>query len=136
MTDTRARRRRSERGNTTAQAVLVFPALLFTVMLIVQFALYLHAQSIAEAAAQDGAAAARRADGSAASGRAAVNTSLGAMGPRMLTGRTVSVDRSPTVARVSVDGRVLALVPGLALTVHETAEGPVERFVPLAQGVR
>lgn len=102
-------------------------------MLIVQFALYLHAQSIAEAAAQDGAAAARRADGSAASSRAAVNTSLGAMGPRMLTGRSVSVDRSATVARVSVDGQVLALVPGIRLTVHETAEGPVERFVPLAQ---
>ena len=99
-------------------------------MLIVQFALYLHAQSIAEAAAQDGAAAARRADGSAASGRAAVNQSLGAMGPRMLTGRSVSVDRSATVARVSVDGQVPALVPGIRLIVHETAEGPVERFVP------
>ena len=115
------------------QAVLVFPALLFTVMLIVQFALYLHAQSIAEAAAQDGAAAARRADGSAGSGHAAVTRSLGAMGPRMLTGRSVSVARSATVARVSVDGQVLALVPGIRLTVHETAEGPVERFVPLAQ---
>lgn len=102
-------------------------------MLIVQFALYLHAQSIAEAAAQDGAAAARRADGSAASGRAAVNQSLGAMGPGMLTGRSVSVARSATVARVSVDGQVLALVPGIRLTVHETAEGPVERFVSLAQ---
>ena len=117
------------------QAVLVFPALLFTVMLIVQFALYLHAQSIAEAAAQDGAAAARRADGSAGGGRAAVNRSLGAMGERMLSGQRVSVDRSATVARVSVDGRVLALVPGISLTVHETAEGPVERFVPLSDEV-
>ncbi len=110
----------------------MFPALLFTVMLIVQFALFLHARSIAEAAAQDGAAVARRADGNAASGRAAVNRSLAAMGPRMLTGRSVSVDRTATVARVSVTGRVLALVPGLSLTVHETAEGPVERFVPLS----
>lgn len=112
------------------QAVLVFPALLFTVMLIIQFALYLHAQSIAEAAAQDGAAAARRADGSVGSGHAAVNRSLAAMGPRMLTEQSVTVDRSATVARVSVNGRVLALVPGVSLTVQETAEGPVERFVP------
>ena len=113
-------------------AVLVFPALLVTVMLIVQFALYLHAQSIAEAAAQDGAAAARRADGSVSSGRAAVHRSLGATGPRMLSGRSVSVARTATVARVSVTGRVLALVPGISLRVHETAEGPVERFVPLS----
>ena len=62
------------------QAVLVFPALLFTVMLIIQFALYLHAQSLAEAAAQDGAAAARRADGSVSSGRAAVNQALASTG--------------------------------------------------------
>jgi Flp pilus assembly protein TadG len=115
------------------QAVLIFPALSFAVMLIIQFALYLHAQSIAEAAAQDGAAAARRADGSASSGRAAVNRTLDTMGPRMLTGRSVSVNRSGTVARVSVDGRVLGLVPGIRFSVHETAEGPVERFVPLAE---
>ena len=115
------------------QAVLVFPALLFAVMLIIQFALYLHAQSVAEAAAQDGAAAARRADGSVSGGRAAVARSLGSLGPRMLSGRSVSVSRSVTVARVSVTGRVLAVVPGISLTVHETAAGPVERFVPLGQ---
>ena len=115
------------------QAVLVFPALLFTVMLIIQTALYLHAQSVAEAAAQDGAAAARRADGSVSSGRAAVDQSLGRLGPRMLTGQSVSVDRSATVARVSVTGRVIALVPGLSLNIHETAEGPVERFVDLGE---
>lgn len=114
------------------QAVLVFPALLFTVMLIIQFALYLHAQSVAEAAAQDGAAAARRADGSESSGRAAADRSLSSLGPRMLSGQNVSVNRSATVARVSVTGRVLSLVPGISLTVHETAEGPVERFVPLS----
>ena len=114
------------------QAVLVFPALLLTVMLVVQFALYLHAQSVAEAAAQDGSAAARRADGSVSSGRVAVTRSLATLGPRMLAGRTVSVSRSATVVRVSVTGRVLAVVPGLSLHVHETAEGPVERFVPLS----
>ncbi len=124
------RLRRTERGAASAQAVLVFPALLFVIMLIVQFALWAHAGSVAEAAAQDGAAIARRADGTTARAEAAANESLNSLGPRMLTTRRVDSSRSATEARVTVSGTVISLVPGVRLRVHETAAGPVERFVP------
>lgn len=124
---------RGEEGSSTVQAVLIFPALLFALMLVIQFALWAHATSVAEAAAQDAAAVARRADGSRAGGAAAANKALATLGPKMLTSRTVSVNRSATTASVTVTGRVVSLVPGVTLRVQETAEGPVERFVPLEQ---
>lgn len=113
--------------------MLIFPALLFALMLIIQFALWAHATSVAEAAAQDAAAVARRADGSQAGGAAAANKALATLGPKMLTSRSVNVTRSATTASVTVTGQVVSLVPGVTLRVRETAEGPVERFVPLEQ---
>ena len=50
---------------------------------------------------------------------------------KMLTSRSVSVERSVTTASVTITGRVLSLVPGISLQVRETAQGPVERFVSL-----
>lgn len=122
-------RRRDERG-ATAQAVVVFPALLFVIMLIIQFALWAHAVSVAEAAAQDGAAVARRVDGTKTGAEAAANQSLASLGPQMLTTQNVVATRSATEASVTVTGKVISLVPGISLKVHETASGPVERFVP------
>lgn len=113
---------------------MVFPALLFVIMLIIQFALYAHAVSVAEAAAQDGAAVARRADGSKAGAESAANHSLDSLGPRMLTTRNVVANRTATEASVTVTGKVISLVPGVSLTIRETASGPVERFIdPVSQ---
>ena len=56
-----------ERGAASlAEVVLVAPALLFALMLIVQFGLLFHARNVAEQAAQEGAAAGRRFDGTEA----------------------------------------------------------------------
>ncbi len=126
----RGGRGRDEVGAASAVAVLVFPALLLAIMLIVQFSLYLHAASVAEAAAQDAAAAARQAHGSEVAARAAAGQALGTLGPRMLSGTNVVVQRGPATARVVVTGQVASLVPGLSLRVRESAEGPVERYVP------
>ncbi len=121
---------RDGRGSATAQTVLVFPALLFVILLIIQFALYAHAVSVAEAAAQDGAAIARRADGTKAGAEAAANQSLASLGPRMLDTKNVVANRTATQASVTVTGTVISIVPGVNLTIRETASGPVERFVP------
>jgi Flp pilus assembly protein TadG len=126
-------RTRDEAGTTAAQGVLIFPALLLIIMLVFQFALYFHARAVVEAAAQDGAAAMRRADGTTAGGREAADATLASLSPDLLNNRTVVVDRTATTATVSVSGRVVALVPGFKLFVNETAAGPVERYVPLPQ---
>jgi Flp pilus assembly protein TadG len=123
-------RARDERGSTIAETVIVAPAVFLLIMTVVQVALVAHARNVAEAAAQDGVATARRFDGSASDGSATATAALGALGPRMLTDRRVSVDRSPTTAAVTITGRVISLTPGLDLTITATASGPVERYVP------
>lgn len=123
--------RRDERGSMSlAQVVITAPALLFLLMLIVQFGLMFHARNVAEQAAQEGAAAARRFDGTAEQGRVDALQLLAAVGDGTLMGRDVQVRRTSTTATVTVTGTVVAVVPGLALTVTESASGPVETYVP------
>jgi hypothetical protein len=110
--------------------VIVAPAVFLLIMTVVQVALIAHARNVAEAAAQEGVAAARRFDGTATDGSATATAALGALGPRMLTDRRVSVGRSSTAAEVTITGRVISLAPGLGLTITATASGPVERYVP------
>ena len=127
---TSSNERRDERGSMSlAQVVITAPALLFLLMLIVQFGLMFHARSVAEQAAQEGVAAARRFDGTAEQGRADALQLLAAVGDGTLKRRDVQVRRTSTTATVTVTGTVVAVVPGLALTVTESASGPVETYV-------
>ena len=122
---------RSERGaSSVAEMVLVAPALLFALMLIVQFGLMFHARNVAENAAQEGAAAARSFDGTDVAAKDTTNQYLQALGTQTLKDRSVTVDRSPETATVTVTGTVISVVPGLHLHVEESASGPVERYVP------
>lgn len=103
---------------------------MFIVMLIVQFALFAHAQSLVEASAEEGAAVARRSDGTEAGAQAESMTYLDQLGRKMLTSRSVSATRTAETATVTVSGSVLSVVPGFHLRVKETSSGPVERYVP------
>lgn len=124
-------RHRDERGSTTvAQTVIVAPVLLFILMLIVQFGLMFHARNVAEQAAQEGAAAARRFDGSAAAGNQQARQFLASLGPSTLRNQHVAVTRGPDQATATITGTVISLVPFVHLHVSETAAGPVERYVP------
>jgi Flp pilus assembly protein TadG len=124
-------RGRGEPGNASlAQTVLVAPALLLALLLIVQFGLLFHARSVAENAAQEGAAAGRRFDGTQTGAVERARRFLAELGPRMLTDRTVTAQRTAETATVTVTGTVISLVPGLHLRVSEAASGPVERYVP------
>lgn len=123
--------RRGERGSMSlAQVVITAPALLFLLMLIVQFGLMFHARNVAEQAAQEGVAAARRFDGTAEEGRANALQLLAALGDGTLKDRDVRASRTSGTASVTVTGTVVAVVPGLSLTVTERASGPVETYVP------
>ncbi|MGW9205673.1 TadE/TadG family type IV pilus assembly protein [Embleya sp. NPDC055664] len=112
------------------ELVIVTPALMLVIMLIVQFAIALHAQHVAQAAASRGLAAARADNGTAASGQARATSTLNALGHAVLQNPRVSVTRGPDRVRVVVKGTSAAVVPGLHLGVTGIAEGPVDRFVP------
>lgn len=120
-----------ERGATSViQLVLIAPALLMMMMAIVQFGLLAHARNVAEQAAQEGAASARRFDGTEASAKTDALKYLTLLGSQTLKDRDVVVNRGAQNATVTITGKVLTLVPGLDLHVQESSTGPVERYVP------
>lgn len=121
------RARRSDAGMTTSQVAVLFPALLFGIMLIVQYGLWFHAKQVVETAAAEAVDAAQTPTGTEADGTAAAASLLATSGN--LTGVRVSVDRTPTVVTVQITGDAPQLVPGFRFSVEARAEAPVERFV-------
>jgi Flp pilus assembly protein TadG len=136
----RGRRLRGDEGATT-ELVIAAPAFLFTILLIVQAALYFHAIAVASAAAQDGAREASLAGGTGAgpdlaAGEQVAQDLVDTMAPDLLAGATATgqvVDGGEAV-RMTVQGPVaqVLVIPGLdfSITVNEVAETPVEAFRP------
>ncbi|MFI5590104.1 TadE/TadG family type IV pilus assembly protein [Amycolatopsis sp. NPDC051758] len=119
-----------ERGEVTVELVIATPLLLLALLAIVQFALWSHATHIAQAASTEGLAAARTQDGTAAAGHAAAQRLLDDLAQGPLRSSHVEVTRTATSASVSVQGEVVAVLPGVHLHVHAESAGEVERFVP------
>ncbi len=120
----------------TTQLVLVVPVLLLIALLVVQFALLWHGRHIAQYGAQRALAAARAEDGTAAGGEAQGRQSLAALGSRVVTDASVSVQRGQEVTTVRVQGTVMAVLPIPGLPLHATAvvSGPTERLTDPAGG--
>jgi Flp pilus assembly protein TadG len=116
--------------------VIAVPLLMVIILLIVQFAVWYHAVSVAQATAQEALAAARVQGGSAAAGQQRAAQVLGQVGDAVLVGPQVSVTRTAITATVQVHGTAERVVPlpGLSLPVTVTVTGPVERFVPETAG--
>jgi len=107
------------------------------ILLIVQFAIWAHASSVAQATAEEALAAARVQGGSAAAGQQRAGQVLGQIGSSVLISPHITVTRTAATATVQITGTAEEVlpVPGLSFPVHITVTGPVERFVPAtAQG--
>lgn len=127
----RTRRQRSpEGGSATLEMVLATPLLLLLLLAIVQFALWQHAIHIADAAAQEGARAARLQGGTASAGAARTHQFLAQLSPTLLTHPQIVARRDANTARVQVTGQALMLIPGLHLPVRVASQGEVEAFQP------
>jgi Flp pilus assembly protein TadG len=132
-----ARPWRGDRGAGAAEIVIAVPLLMLLILLIVQFAIWAHASSVAQATAEEALAAARVQGGSAAAGQQRAAQVLGQIGSSVLISPHVSVTRTAGTATVQITGTAEEVlpVPGLTFPVHITVTGPVERFVPAtAQG--
>ena len=121
---------RSQSGAATAELVLATPALLVCLMLVIQFGLWFHGTHVAQAAAQEGARAARVDGGSSGAGTARARSFLASLGREVVGQPQVSAERDAARARVEVRGTAVAVVPGLRLPIRAVSEGPVERFRP------
>jgi Flp pilus assembly protein TadG len=118
----------NEAGSATTELAIVMPALLLLIMLIVQFALWYHAQTVAVAAAQDGVRTARIQGATAADGEKSSRAFLAQAGGRLVEAPAVSANRGPDNVRVEVHATVVSVVPGLHLAIDEEAQAPLEQF--------
>lgn len=112
----------------TLELTLVFPVVLFALAALVQAALWAHANHVVDAAAREGARSARLA-GDPAAGRATAQTLIERHGDGVVVSPAVEAMIDGTVARVSVRGRAIPILPGLPLHLSATSLGEVERFV-------
>jgi Flp pilus assembly protein TadG len=124
------RLRTDQRGAGTAELIIATPLLLLLVLLIAQFALYMHAVHIAQAAASQALSAARISGGSSATGDTEGRRVLTQLGNGPLRGTSVNVQRGAAQVSVTVTGTVTSLIPFATLAVHAEAVGPVEKFTP------
>ena len=122
------RHRHTERGYVTTEVVLLTPVLLFLVMLVVQFGLWLHAQHVAQAAADEGLRDARTVSVPLADAEARASTFLDQTASSVIQDRSLSIERDGDTARVIVIGHAPAVVPGFELGIRAVAAAPVERF--------
>lgn len=122
------RRTRGDEGMTAIQVAILFPAILFWLMLIVQYGLWWHAKQVANAAAAEAVAAAQVPDGTEADGDQAARRFLDQSGN--LTNVTINVDRGTGTVVAEVTGQAPRLVVGFEWSVTARGSAPVERFIP------
>lgn len=120
--------RPTEAGYVTTEVVLLTPVLLFLVLLVVQFGLWLHAQHVAQAAADEGLRDARTASVPLGEAEARAEAFLDQAASSVIEERGVLIERDGETARVVVTGHAPVVVPGFELSVRAVAAAPVERF--------
>lgn len=119
---------RGDSGAATVELVVATPLLLLMLMVIVQFALWSHAEHVAQAAASQALAAARVDGGTTAAGAGQARRLLADLAGGPLENPDVDVARSATAVTVRISGTATAVVPFLKLPVRAEAAGPVEAF--------
>ncbi len=120
----------SERGSASLEIAILGPALLLMIFAVIQAGLWFYARNLALAAAQEGVDAARGYQASSDAGLTRAQAFLQRAAGDSLRDTTISAAGSTsTTVRIEVHGRCLSVLPGLpGLPVHQSAQGPVERF--------
>ncbi|HWL44488.1 MAG TPA: TadE family protein [Ilumatobacter sp.] len=122
---------RGDAGMTTVQLTVLFPVVLFWLMLIVQFGLWWHAKQVANGAAAEAVTAARTPSGTDLAGEQAALGYLAESGN--LSHVEVEVTRDGEVVVAIISGHAPRLVPGFAWSVTAVSQAAVERFVPAGE---
>jgi Flp pilus assembly protein TadG len=110
----------------TAELVVATPLLLLLISLIVQYALFEHAEHVAQSAAEEAVTVTRLQGGTIASGRQQGEAVLNTLDNGLLVNPAISITRTSTEARVEVSGYTEQLVPFLRLSIDTVAVAPVE----------
>jgi Flp pilus assembly protein TadG len=123
-------RLRGDRGAGAAEVVIAVPLLMLLILAIVQFAVWAHASSVAQATAEEALAAARIQGSSTATGQQRAQQVLGQIGGAVLVAPQVSVTRTADSTTVQITATAEQVIPFFHMPVRVTVTGPTERFVP------
>jgi Flp pilus assembly protein TadG len=124
------RARQRESGAATTELVIVMPLLLLLVLASVHVGLWFHANHLVDAAAHEGARAARAMGGTDDDGYQRANQMLRDLGSGSVTDPTVTVTRNAGSVTVSVTGQSPPVIPGLTMAVSASTTSPIETFTP------
>ncbi|WP_169792025.1 TadE/TadG family type IV pilus assembly protein [Jiangella muralis] len=119
--------RTSERGSTTLETVVLWPAVFLLIFGIVHAGLWFHARNVALSAAREGARAASLDDGSGGAARAAAFLASTTDGSVMRVGDISEAANADTVT-VTVTGSSTTLIPGWRVDVSQSATAPIRRW--------
>lgn len=132
----RLRRLRRDHGANPVELAILLPLILLMLITSIQAAVYFLARAVALNAAQVAVTSARTLEGDSAAVAEQKALDFIAATAGWLTPvdgadpAVVVKDEAAGEVTATVTGRALRLVPGLNLTVRQTARGPIERFVP------
>ncbi len=125
-----SRRRMDDGGYSTVEAVILLPLLVLFTLFVIQVAQVWNARNVAEAAARQGALAARGYGATDSDGRRAAQDYLDAINTALLHHAHIDVRRTGEDVSVRVQAQVLAVPAApFMFTVDERSSGPVEHFV-------
>jgi Flp pilus assembly protein TadG len=119
-------RLRDDRGAVAAELVVATPLLLLLIMGVIQFALWEHAEHVAEAVAQQGVAVARLQGETATAGQTESRSVLNQLGTSVLIDAGINATRTAALTTVTVTGHAESVIGLFSLPVKATATGPTE----------
>ena len=117
-----------DRGDATAQVVILTPILILLVFLGIQTAIFFHAANVASAAAAQGAAAGSRRGAGAGEAISAADQTLADLG--VSTRASATSSGGANVVTVTVEVEMSRVLPFFPDSVTRSATEPIERFIP------
>jgi Flp pilus assembly protein TadG len=118
----------TEQGSATAEVAFAVPALMFLILLAVQFGLWYHTSNVVRSAAEQGVRAARVEGGTAADGQDEAGRFLVEAGSTIAGPAQITATRDTARARVEVRATANSVLPWIHLPVRAVAQSPVEAF--------
>lgn len=118
----------AEDGSTAVELVILTPLMFLLVLLIVQFALFLHARQVVTAAAEQGVRSERLSRVGGGEGAQTALAFAARVGGKAVTGVNAHVARGADAVTVNVSGEGQSIIPWMHLTVTGTSSGAIDRW--------
>ncbi|ABS06107.1 TadE family protein (plasmid) [Kineococcus radiotolerans SRS30216 = ATCC BAA-149] len=119
---------KGEEGSTAVELVILTPLMFLLVLLIVQFALFLHARQVVTAAAEQGVRSERLSRAGGGEGAQTALAFAARVGGKAVTGVNARVARGADAVTVNVSGEGQSIIPWMHLTVTGTSSGSIDQW--------